>query len=256
MSTSSTDTENLRADHTNHLLEVQGVTVKYGDFTALSGVSLNVDAGKVHAVIGPNGAGKSTLAGVISGDISPQRGAQVFIEGTEVTGQSAWRRARLGLGRTYQVARVFDSLTVEENLHAASRNHNSNIELALEISQLSELASVRAKYLSTGDKKRLEIALLVAQGARLLVLDEPMAGVSEHETALMAVAIQDLVRHGAGVLMVEHDLDVVFSLASVVTVLNFGQIVFSGNGKDVLANPLVREVYLSHRQQQDSETFG
>ena len=232
-----------------HRLEVVGISVSYGAFKALSEVNLDLDAGSIHAVIGPNGAGKSTLAGAICGDITPAAG-KILIDGADVTRMPSWKRARRGLGRSYQVARLFDSLTVRENLDVASgRDKQDRIDLALDLTDLRSAASEKAQALSAGDRKRLEIAMLIAQNAKVLVLDEPTAGMSAAETALMAKLIATLGKQGVGILIVEHDLDLVFSLADTVTVLGLGKVIFFGGPKEALRSEIVRDVYLHDRSE-------
>jgi branched-chain amino acid transport system ATP-binding protein len=234
---------------TTPALEVAGLNVSYGSFKALTDVALRLDPGSVHAVIGPNGAGKSTLAGSICGDIVPVSG-RVLIGGFEVTRMPSWKRARRGLGRSYQVARVFDSLTVRENLDVASgRLHADRIAMALNATGLGAVANQKSQSLSAGDRKRLEIAVLIAQDAKVMILDEPTAGMSAAETSLMADLITVLARQGVGILIVEHDLDLVFSLADAVTVLGLGKVIFFGPPQDALRSEIVRDVYLHDRSE-------
>jgi ABC-type uncharacterized transport system ATPase subunit len=236
-------------------LEVVGMSVNYGGFRALRDVSLQVDFGSVRAVIGPNGAGKTTLAGSIFGEVGTSAG-QVLIAGTDVTGMATWKRARHGLGRGYQVARVFDSLTVRGNLEVtgaarrgARKSGPDRVERALDLTELRRAEHLRPPSLSAGDRKRLELAVLVAQDAKIMVLDEPTAGMSSAESALMGRLIAHLAQQGAGVLIIEHDLDLVFSLADAVTVLSLGQVIFAGGPREVLRSPVVRDVYLHDRSE-------
>ncbi len=236
-------------------LEVAGVSVNYGAFRALTDVSLQVGYSAICAVIGPNGAGKTTLAGSIFGELETASG-RVVVAGTDVTGMPTWKRARFGLGRGYQVARVFDSLPVRRNLEVAGmarrrdrKTGQSRVDLALELTELQQVAHVKPPSLSAGDRKRLELALLVAQDAKIMVLDEPTAGMSAAESELMGRLIVLLAQHGAGMLVIEHDLDLVFSLADAVTVLNQGKVVFEGTPREALRSPLVRDVYLHDRSE-------
>jgi ABC-type uncharacterized transport system ATPase subunit len=236
-------------------LEVAGVSVNYGAFRALSDVSLQVGYSSIRAVIGPNGAGKTTLAGSIFGELETASG-RVVVAGTDVTGMPTWKRARFGLGRGYQVARVFDSLSVRRNLEAAStvrrrdrKTGQSRVDLALELTELQQVAHLKPPSLSAGDRKRLELALLVAQDAKIMVLDEPTAGMSAAESELMGRLIVLLTQRGAGMLIIEHDLDLVFSLANAVTVLSQGKVVFDGTPREALRSPLVRDVYLHDRSE-------
>jgi ABC-type uncharacterized transport system ATPase subunit len=236
-------------------LEVTGVTVNYGAFRALSDVSLQVSYASIRAVIGPNGAGKTTLAGSIFGELETAKG-RVVVAGTDVTGMPTWKRARFGLGRGYQVARVFDSLPVRGNLEVAGtarrrdrKAGQSRVDLALELTELQQVADLKPPSLSAGDRKRLELALLVAQDAKIMVLDEPTAGMSAAESELMGRLIAQLAQRGAGMLIIEHDLDLVFSLANAVTVLSQGKVIFDGTPADALRSPLVRDIYLHDRSE-------
>ncbi len=234
---------------TNPVLEISDVSVRYGSFQALTDVSLVVEGASIHALIGPNGAGKSTLAGSACGDITPVAG-RVLLAGDDVTRLPNWKRARRGLGRSYQVARIFETLTVRENLDVACGKRNvDRIESALEQTDLLPVADKKAQDLSAGDQKRLEIAILIAQNAKVIVLDEPTAGMSAAETRLMADLILRTKERGVGILIIEHDLDLVFSLADVVSVLSFGKIVFLGSPKEVLRSPIVRTIYLHDRSE-------
>lgn len=236
-------------------LEVVGMSVSYGAFRALTDVSLQVEYGSVHAVIGPNGAGKTTLAGSIFGEVETSSG-RVLVAGTDITRMPTWKRARHGLGRGYQVARVFDSLTVRGNLEVAAttkrgerKSGKDRADLALELTELQRAEHLRPPSLSAGDRKRLELAFLVAQNAKIMVLDEPTAGMSAAESALIGRLIVHLARHGVGVLIIEHDLDLVFSLADAVTVLSLGTVIFAGGPQEVLRSPVVRDIYLHDRSQ-------
>jgi branched-chain amino acid transport system ATP-binding protein len=244
-----------RAGHAAPALEVAGATVRYGAFRALTDVSLQVEYGSVRAVIGPNGAGKTTLAGAIFGELETVSG-RVIVAGTDVTGMSTWQRARHGLGRSYQVARVFDSLTVRGNLEVAGAVRRKErglakerADLALDLTALGRLAHLKPPSLSAGDRKRLELAVLVAQDAKIMVLDEPTAGMSAAESELMGRLIAHLATRGVGLLIIEHDLDLVFSLADAVTVLSQGKVIFAGGPKEVLRSPIVRAVYLHDRSE-------
>lgn len=230
------------------VLAVIDVSVRYGEFCALTDVTIRIMAASIHAVIGPNGAGKSTLAGVVSGEVKLASG-RVLLGGVDTTKMPTWKRSRLGVGRGYQVARVFDSLTVQQNLEVASRARADRIEAALDLTGLGPLAGTRAQALSAGDRKRLEIAMISTQGAPVMVLDEPTAGMSAAETDLMGALIASLRDQGVGILVIEHDLDLVFRVADVVTVLSMGKTIFSGSPRETLQSPIVRDVYLHDRSE-------
>jgi ABC-type branched-subunit amino acid transport system ATPase component len=238
-------------------VELRNATKKYGEFVALSGVDLTVAEGTVHAVIGTNGAGKSTLLGVLAGTVSPTAG-RVRLRGRDVTRAPGWRRARLGLGRSFQVSRLFESMTVKQNVEIAAAvatrrtlfvprrsEERRRVGESLVRAGLDEVVGERAANLSQGDQKRLEIALALASGATILALDEPTSGMSATETA----AVTRLLKHvaeeqGMTILLIEHDMDVVFALSDRITVLDHGQIAFEGTPDETARNERVREIYL------------
>jgi branched-chain amino acid transport system ATP-binding protein len=241
-------------------LVLEGITFRYRGNVALEEVSLEVAAGERVAVIGPNGAGKSTLFGVMSGERRPVRG-RVYLYGRDVTHLPAHERTRLGLARAFQVARVFPSLTVRENLRLATlaarrRDHvfwreplaagaEEAVDGLLEATGLTPLAPRPAQSLSQGDKKRLEIAMALGLGARWLLLDEPTAGMSPQETVATVDLIRRLWQRGdLTVVLTEHDMDVVFGLAQRVVVLARGRLLAQGPPEEIRQHPGVREAYL------------
>lgn len=229
-------------------MELDRISHRFGKFSALTSVSLAVMTGRITAVIGPNGAGKSTMAGVISGNLTPNEGT-VRLQGRDVTSMQPWRRARLGLGRSYQVASVFDSLSVRGNLEVAWRFRSRRIaapgfDEGIRLAGLEGVIHQQARDLSEGDRKRLEIGMLVMQGAHLLVLDEPTAGMSAAESSAIAELILGLKRAGSTILIIEHDMNVVFKIADRVIVLHQGEVLFEGHPREVLASEVVRDVYL------------
>ncbi|MGH7690829.1 MAG: ABC transporter ATP-binding protein [Gemmatimonadaceae bacterium] len=228
----------------------------------LDDVSLEVSPGTIHAVIGPNGAGKSTLFGVIAGE-RPLHHGRVVLDGRDITHLSASRRVRIGVARAFQVAHIFPDLTVLENVVSAvlaARRHAHRIwpspalgaarDLAhatLGETGLASLAGVKALALSQGDRKRLEIAITLQLRPRVLLLDEPTAGMSPEETVATVALVRELWhRSGFTVLLTEHDMSVVFGLAQRLTVLAAGRILATGDPKAVGARADVREVYLGH----------
>ncbi len=246
------------------LLAVEGVSKSYPGVQALYRVSLAVTAGEVLAIIGPNGAGKSTLFGVISGEQRPDEGQVVFAE-RPITGIGLHRAARAGISRAFQVPHIYLGLTVAENLltaciaaertagrrlrpgaflHPARRFADRVAALTEEIGLLGREAQ-RAGTLSHGDKKRLELAMALAIEPRLLLLDEPTAGMSPEETRAMVALIKQLhLGRGLTVVLTEHDMTVVFSLAERLVVLNRGEVIAAGRPDAVRADPKVVEVYL------------
>jgi branched-chain amino acid transport system ATP-binding protein len=242
------------------LLVAENVAKRFGGFLALDHVTLVVPRGRVSALIGPNGAGKSTLFGVIAGSVQPSAGRIVF-DGRDITRVPGWRRARMGMSRAFQVARFFPSFTVAENLRSAvlaergrswqffrserQADVEREVEQRLEKSGLTQLRDVRAEHLAQGDRKRLELVMAMALHPRLLLLDEPTAGMSPTETAATTELIRSLCGGGGcTVLLTEHDMAVVFDLAEVVTVLNYGQIIARGSPDQISRDPRVVEAYL------------
>ncbi|TAM86693.1 MAG: ATP-binding cassette domain-containing protein, partial [Jatrophihabitans sp.] len=205
-------------------LQLTGVVKRFGAHVVLDGVDLQVEQGTIHAVIGPNGAGKSTLFGVIAGEHRPDHG-RVSIDGRAITRLGPSRRVRLGVARAFQVAHVFPSLTVLDNVvsaalttgrhahriwpSAAMRHAREQARATLEETGLTRLSGVRAHELSQGDRKRLEIAVTLQLRPRVLLLDEPTAGMSPEETAETVALVHDLwARSGLTVLLTEHDMSV------------------------------------------------
>jgi branched-chain amino acid transport system ATP-binding protein len=238
-------------------LSVAGLTVRFGAVGALNAVDFDVRAGERRAVIGPNGAGKTTLLNVIAGELQPTEGT-VHLGGRDATRLPSWRRARLGLGRTFQRSTLFDQLTVAENVTLAVRARLSagwrfwpareravNEEVAgrLETGGIAHLAQRRAASLGHGERRILEIEVALAAGPKALLIDEPMAGLSgaeRHRTLERLRALPGEVT----VVIVEHDLDAVFALAKRISVLDHGVKIADGTPDEVRANPRVQEVYL------------
>ena len=249
------------------LLELRGLTRRYAGLVAVDGVDMQVGHGGVHAVIGPNGAGKTTLFNLVSGLVPPSGGA-IALDGRDVTGLAPERRAALGLGRTFQNIRVFAGMTVLENvltgLHATLRAGLAATVLrlpgfraeeraavqqaraALELVGLQDKAEWQAGALSYGDQRRLEIARAMAPGPRLLLLDEPAAGMNPAETEALAILMRSL-RGRTTVLLVEHDMGFVMDISDRVTVLNFGRLIYEGAPAQVRSEPVVIEAYLGHK---------
>ena len=240
------------------LLETEGLTRRYGSLVALDGVSLSVAAGARHAVIGPNGAGKSTLFALVTGSLRPTAG-RVGFDGQDVTGRPDHARARAGMAKTLQHSSLFTSLTVLDNVALATRRaaglgmamlrpagrHAAAREAAmrqLELVGLAGRAAVPAAALSHGERRQLEVALALATSPKLL-LDEPTAGMSADDSARFAELVESL---GAAVtvLIIEHDLDVVFRLATRVTVLHLGRVLADGTPDEVRADETVQRASL------------
>jgi branched-chain amino acid transport system ATP-binding protein len=250
------------------LLEVSGLTRRYAGLVAVDSVDMQVMPGGVHAVIGPNGAGKTTLFNLVSGLVPPSAG-HIRFAGQDVTALPADRRAALGLARTFQNIRVFAAMTVLENvltgLHARLAASLPSVVLrlprfraeerravvrareALDLVGLTDKAGLRAQALSYGDQRRLEIARAMAPEPRLLLLDEPAAGMNPAETEALATLVRRLSGLGTTVLLVEHDMGFVMDISDNVTVLNFGKRIYEGAPQAVRQEPAVIEAYLGHK---------
>ena len=248
----------------NPLLQIVDMRVCYGPLEVIKGVSLEVASGESFAVIGPNGAGKTTLFKAVTGEV-PCSSGSVRFAGQDVTRMAVHQRARAGFGRTFQVARVFQGLTVlanvicsvEARLRGAGQSCGAwyawrpapavveEAERLLVDLSLAHARAVEARFLSHGDRKRLEIALVLAQQPRVLMLDEPTAGMSHADRLAIVDLIQRLRRDkGITVVMTEHDMDVIFGLADRIMVMNYGEAIAMGTPAEVRVNRLVREVYL------------
>ncbi|MEJ8859808.1 ABC transporter ATP-binding protein [Variovorax robiniae] len=246
------------------LLRVEGVRKNYGPIEVLHGVSLSVAAGEVFAIIGPNGAGKTTMFKVMTGEV-PSNGGTIHFGGKDVTRMPAHDRVREGFGRTFQVARVFHDFTVLDNVIAAvearrqyrreplgsrwrcapSGEVRDEAMALLEDVKLHSLADEAARFLSHGDKKRLEFVIALAGRPTILMLDEPTAGMSPSDRADIAQLVSRTQKErGITVVMTEHDMDVVFGLANRIMVMNYGEVVSTGTVDEVRGDPKVREVYL------------
>jgi branched-chain amino acid transport system ATP-binding protein len=240
------------------VIEATGLTRRYGGLLAVDQVSLAVRPGHLHAVIGPNGAGKSTLVNLLAGQTPPSDG-RIRLDGQDVTAWPAWKRARAGIGRTFQRTNVMRDMTVRENARLAAqaaagigllRPAQSAALLqtanrALHRAGLAHAATTIAGELSHGQSRLLEIAIALATGPKALLLDEPLAGLGAEETAPVAALLQDLARDHA-VLLIEHDMDVVFAVAHTVTVMADGRVIASGSPDQVRASAAVRDAYLGH----------
>jgi branched-chain amino acid transport system ATP-binding protein len=241
------------------LLSLDNICKNFAGLQALKDVHLSIEPGERRAIIGPNGAGKTTLFNIISGELPPSSGAVRLAE-REVTGLPPERMFRLGLARTFQKNSLFLDLTTQENVRLAVQAHqrqahhwfrpwwaftevNDRTRQVLERAGLWARRLDLAKNLSYGEQRQLEMAIALAGEPRLLLLDEPTAGMSVAETSTSVRTISSLPR-GLTVLIIEHDMDTVFALADRITVLDHGQVIADGSPDDVRRDPQVRAVYL------------
>ncbi len=241
------------------LLEVTGLAKSFGGVRAADGIALTVESSEVHAVIGPNGAGKTTLISQLSGLVRPDDG-RIRFAGRDITRLAAHRRALVGLARSFQITSLFADMTALQNVALAVQAHEGHSfrfwypaagDERLEEPALAALHQVgiadRARALvgalSHGERRQLEIAMALAAKPRLLLLDEPMAGMGPEESARMIAILKGL-KNRAAMLLVEHDMDAVFALADRISVLVYGKVIATGAPADIRANEAVRRAYL------------
>jgi branched-chain amino acid transport system ATP-binding protein len=235
------------------LLKVDSVSVSFGGLQALSGVTIDVPESEVTGLIGPNGAGKTTLFNVITG-LQPANSGQVVLDERDLTAYKPHKRARLGIGRTFQRLETFGTLSVRDNVLVAaemrrgwSRERFKPGQLADELIErigLVPVAGERVDKLPTGTQRLVELARALATKPRVILLDEPSAGLNEEETDELAELLHELASTGLGILLVEHDMGLVMSACDHIHVLDFGRIIAYGTPEEVQANPLVRAAYL------------
>ncbi len=243
------------------LLEADDLVRRFGGLTAVSGVSLQLRRGCLHAVIGPNGAGKSTLVNLLSGALAPSSG-RLLIGGADATGWPAWKFARAGVGRSFQRTNVLNAMTVFENTRLAAQVGATPVarlwrsahteakplalaEAALARVGLAEFGARRAEMLSHGQLRQLEIAMVLATRPQVLLLDEPLAGMGAEEADRIAAMLRELAADHA-VLLIEHDMDVVFAVADLVTVMVDGRVLDEGTPAEIRASAAVQDAYLGH----------
>jgi branched-chain amino acid transport system ATP-binding protein len=243
-------------------LSVRGLHKSFGRFMALTGVDLDVWPGEVRAVIGPNGAGKSTLMNVLGGQLAGDTG-EVHLGQRRLTNRHPHQMAALGVGRTFQISSTFRRLTVYENMLAAHNSASGHwfslsarrlralrdaVLADLERIQLAHLANQVVEDISHGDRKRLEFGMVLATQARLLLLDEPTAGMGLHErTDLIELVLREVRQRGLTLVFVEHDIDVVFRAADYITVMALGRVFAQGLPDEIAHNADVQEIYLGGR---------
>lgn len=245
------------------LMQVHGLTRRFGGLVAVNNVSLELRVGEVHAVIGTNGAGKSTLINMLSGEIAPTQG-RILLAGADITLRPQARRALDGIGRSYQRTTIFPEFTARENCRLAAQAASPRpwafwqaaqacprsaaaADAALDATGLGPLSARIAGTLSHGAKRQLEVAMCLATQPRVLLLDEPLAGMGAEETERMLTLLERLKPRHA-VLLVEHDMDAVFRIAERITVMVNGSVIASGNPHAIRHDPQVRSAYLGEEE--------
>jgi branched-chain amino acid transport system ATP-binding protein len=241
------------------LLQIERLSKRFGGVTASDDIVLAVPAGELHAIIGPNGAGKSTLIGQLAGEIAPDAG-RIRFAGIDITRLRGWRRSALGLARTFQITSLFLDFTALDNVALAAQAHSGHsfrfwrdartdpelrgpARAALERVGLAACADTLVANLSHGEQRQLEIALALATRPRLLLLDEPMAGMGPEESARMVGLLRAL-KQELTIVLIEHDMEAVFALADRITVLVYGRVLATGTPAAIRANEEVRRAYL------------
>jgi branched-chain amino acid transport system ATP-binding protein len=240
-------------------LQAHNLTKQFGGLTAVNNVSLTLQQGRIHAVIGPNGAGKSTLTNLLSGETKPTAG-NVMLDTHTLTGMTPDAISRAGIGRSFQKTNIFASFTVWENVRLAAQSRkphalkvwrnvasqadtNALAERALGLAELSHQRSRIASALSHGEQRQLEIAMCLATAPRVLLLDEPLAGMGAVEAQRMVALLRKLKADHA-ILLIEHDMDAVFSLADELTVMVNGTVIATGTPTEIRVNAQVQAAYL------------
>ena len=232
------------------LLSAEKVTKRFAGFTAVAEADLMVEEGEIVGLIGPNGAGKSTFFNCVAGDLTPTSG-RIRFAGVDVTHAPAEAHARLGIGRTFQVPATFEEMTILDNVMVGAylRHHGWRAARAkalqvLEMTGLKDQAELRAKSLGTPGRKRLEIARVLASEPRLMLLDEALAGLTPSEIQRAIALVRDIHKLGITIVIVEHIMEVILTLAQRVLVFNQGRVIASGKPQAVINDPAVIEAYL------------
>ncbi len=246
---------------TDIILEAKNLTKAFGGLVAVDDVSITIKKKIMHAIIGPNGAGKTTLFNLLSGVMPPTNG-EVFYKGENITSLPPYKRAHLGIGRSYQITNIFPNLTVLENIRLATQARGSDnfrlfrkaddfqsyIDQALEVIKAVDLAGKEgflAQNLPHGEKRKLELGIMLACDPELLLFDEPTAGMSSEQVPELIDIINRIVQqHERTAILVEHRMDVVMSISDVITVMNQGRILAEGTPGEIANNPQVQTAYL------------
>lgn len=246
----------------NPILEIQNVTVAFDGFKAINHLNLTLNEGELRVLIGPNGAGKTTLQDAITGKVKPTSGC-IYFKGKNLRRFPEYKIARLGIGRKFQTPRVYTNLTVWQNIELAAvsnktvfaslfprrtKSEKEKIGRLLEIVGLTAKANIQAAFLSHGEKQWLEIGMLVAQDPELLLVDEPVAGMTDEETSLTGDLLVSL-SESHTILVIEHDMEFVRQLNRQVTVLHEGSVLCEGTMEEVQNDPRTIEVYLGKSEE-------
>jgi len=226
------------------ILKIENVVKRFGNFTAVAGVSLSFYEGERVGLIGPNGAGKTTLINLISGHLKPDQG-KIFFKGSDITKEPPHKRVAMGLNRTFQIPSVFKPLTVYQNILLAAKRSGraDSVDALMADLGLEKYANVKAANLPYGMMKILELAITMASNATLLLLDEPTAGLTMHEKQQIVELLKSLPEKYT-IVMVEHDIDLVFGFAGRVVVMHRGEVLAEGRPEEIAVDTRVREVYL------------
>ena len=245
------------------LLKVDGITKRFGGVLASDGIVLSVPAGELHAIIGPNGAGKTTLIGQLTGEITPNSGT-VWFRGQDITTLPTYERSRMGLARSFQITSLFNDFTALDNVALAVQAHAGHsfqfwkkareeselrdpARAALDRVGLLHRADTIVSSMSHGEHRQLEIAMALATRPRMLLLDEPMAGMGPEESSRLVKTLLELKKQYT-ILLIEHDMDAVFALADRISVLVYGRVIATGLPDEIRANPDVRQAYLGEQE--------
>ena len=245
------------------LLQIEGLTKRFGGIVASDNILLDVRRGELHAIIGPNGAGKTTLIGQLTGELTPNAG-RIQFDGRDITGLKVYERSQLGLARSFQITSLFPDFTALDNVALAVQAHAGHSfhfwrdarsepalrepgRAALKRVGLEHRADVVVSNLSHGEHRQIELAMALATKPRMLLLDEPMAGLGPEESARMVKTLREL-KQELTILLIEHDMEAVFALADRITVLVYGRVIASGAPAAIRANAEVRQAYLGDQE--------
>ncbi|MGU3584298.1 ABC transporter ATP-binding protein [Rhodococcus sp. C26F] len=240
------------------ILETRGITVRFGGHVAVKDVSLGIEPGTVTGLIGPNGAGKTTLFNTITGLQRPTAG-KVFLDDRDITSLPPYKRARMGMARTFQRLELFVSLSVRDNLRVAGDIHNANgrnkidvdeeVDRLLELTGLADIASTDVSDVPTGRARVVEVARALMTSPRVLLLDEPASGQTEQETEAFATLLGDLAKDGLAICLVEHDIPLVMKICSRIHVLDYGAVLASGVPDEIKNDPAVINAYIGTEEE-------